>query len=232
MIVKRPNPLLNNLSLKLVSLLIALVLWGRVVGSESSEGHYRVELELVNIPRELALVGSVPRHVVVRLAGPRGVLMGLDEKRLFYALDLSTMQPGVSTFEVVPSRMGLPSGVEVTQVSPSSISLEADKRTKKRVPVRARLAGAPAPGFAVITATVDPPIVELEGPDRVLKATKDVPTEVVDISGLAGNFDRNVELIPTEQSLYPTGKNSVRLTLKVREPTPEKGTMDSTHQMQ
>lgn len=216
------GPLFDNLSLKLVSLLIALVLWVRVVGSEQAEGHYRVNVELVNVPRELALVGNVTQHVVVRLAGPRALLSGLDEKRLVYTVDLSGMQQGISTFEVLPARFGLPANVEVVQVSPSKISIEADRKMKKRVQVRPRFDGVPAQGFTIVSASTDPAIVEIEGPERVLRATKDIPTEVVDISGLAGNFERNVELAPAEQSVRTTNKNQVRLDVKVRDITPER----------
>jgi YbbR domain-containing protein len=192
------------------------------VGSEQSEGHYKVNLEMVNVPRELALVGNVPQHVVVRLAGPRAVLSGLDERKLAYTIDLTSMQQGVSTYEVIPSRFGLPGGVEVTQVSPSKISLEADRKVKKRIPVRPRVAGVPAPGITVVSATVEPAIIEMEGPERVLKATRDVPTEVVDISGLAGNFERNVDLAPPEQSIRPSNKKEVRLEVKVKDLSPER----------
>lgn len=211
------GPLFDNLSLKLVSLLIALVLWVRVVGSEQAEGHYRVNVELVNVPRELALVGSVPQHVVVRLAGPRAVLTGIEEKRLVYTLDLTGMQQGVSSFEILPARFGLPTNVEVMQISPSKLTIEADRKVKKRVQVRPRLDGVPAQGFTLVSASTDPAIVEVEGPERILRATRDVPTEVVDISGLAGNFERNVELAPAEQSVRATNKNQVRLDVKVRD---------------
>lgn len=221
------GPLFDNLSLKLVSLLIALVLWVRVVGSEQAEGHYRVNVELVNVPRELALVGSVPQHVVVRLAGPRALLTGLDERRLVYTLDLTSMQQGVSSFEILPARFGLPANVEVMQISPSKITIEADRKVKKRVQVRPRLDGVPAQGFTLVSASTDPAIVEIEGPERVLRATRDVPTEVVDISGLAGNFERNVDLAPTEQSVRATGKAQVRLDVKVREMTPENHRQDN-----
>lgn len=210
------GPLFDNFSLKLVSLLIALVLWVRVVGSEQSEGHYKVSVELINVPRELALVGNVPQHVVVRLAGPRAVLSGLEGRRLAYTIDLAAMQHGVSSYEVLPARFGLPGGVEVMQVSPSKITIEADRKMKKRVQVRPRIAGVPAPDYAVVSASAEPSIVEIEGPERVLRATKDVPTEVVDISGLAGNFERNVELAPPEQSVRPTNKTQVLLEVKVR----------------
>lgn len=216
------GPLFDNLSLKLVSLLIALVLWVRVVGSEQAEGHYPVNVELVNVPRELALVGNVTQHVVVRLAGPRALLSGLDERRLVYTVDLTGMQQGVSTFEVMPARFGLPANVEVVQVSPSKLTIEADRKMKKRVQVRPRFDGVPAQGFTIVSASTDPAIVEIEGPERVLRATKDVPTEVVDISGLAGNFERNVELAPAEQSVRTTNKNQVRLDVRVRDITPER----------
>lgn len=128
------GPLLDNWALKVVSLLIAVALWVRVVGSEQSEGRFRVDLVMANLPREYALTGPVPQSVYVRISGPRAVISSVDEGKLSFTLDLSFIQEGTSAFEVLPSKLGLPRGVEVTELSPSRIVLQTERLKRPRPP--------------------------------------------------------------------------------------------------
>ena len=207
----------DNRGLKLVSLLIALVLWARVVGSEGAEGHFQVSLVLTNIPKGLVLVDHIPESLGVRLAGPRAIMSTLDERKLSFTLDLTGLQEGATSFELNPSKLDLPRGVEVTQLSPSKILIQADRRIKKRVAVNPRLSGVPAQGFAIASAVPDPGEVEVEGAERYVKPLKEISTEIIDVSGISENFDRDVDVAVYDPAIKPTDKKRVHLEVRVRE---------------
>ena len=211
------SALLDNRGLKLVSLLIALVLWVRVVGSEQNEGNYKVGVVIVNLPKELVLLGNVPQNINVRMTGPRAVMSSLDEKKLNYTLDLTGMQEGATAFEILPSKLGLPRGVEVTQISPSKILLQSDRKVRKRLVVSPRISGTPAQGFSIVSAVVSPADVEVEGGERVLRVLREIPAELVDVSGLAGSLERTVVLSPSDPSIRVIEKTPIRLEVKIRE---------------
>lgn len=216
------NLFVANRGLKLVSLLIALALWVRVVGFENSQEQYKAVLELVNLPKELVLVGTIPDSVSVRLLGPRAVMAGIDKEALRVTVDLTGMREGLAAYEVLPARMSLPRGVAVTQLSPSTIALQADRKIKKRLPVVPRLLGPPAEGFSISGVAVDPPSVEVEGPEKLFKGVREIPTEVVEVAGLAGSLERSVLLSPSDPAFRPVSGNSVTLTVKVKELTGER----------
>ena len=67
-------PLFRNLSLKVVSVVLAALLWLIVSGERTVERALRIPLEFTNIPAQLELVGEPPTVVDVRVRGASGTL--------------------------------------------------------------------------------------------------------------------------------------------------------------
>jgi YbbR domain-containing protein len=208
---------LENWGLKLLSLAFAVLLWMFVVGENRSEVSLSLPLELTRVPANMVIVSRVPESIRVRLNGPRSLVAGINPAQLVVRLDLDGIQPGISGFEILPSRLNLPRGIEVTYISPSVITLEADVKTRKVVPVKPRTRGSPAEGFEVAALRADPPEVEVEGAERAVKQLRELPTEAVDVSGLDGGFTRPVELAYPDPSLRALIKKPVRVEVVIRE---------------
>jgi len=208
---------LENWGLKLLSLAFAVLLWMFVVGENRSEVSLSLPLELTRVPANMVIVSRVPEAIRVRLNGPRSLLAGVNPAQLVVRLDLDGIQPGISGFEILPSRLNLPRGIEVTYISPSVITLEADVKTRKVVPVKPRTRGTPAEGFEVASVKAEPPEIEVEGAERAVKQLREIPTEAVDVSGLDGGFARPVELAYPDPSLRATIKKPVRVEVSIRE---------------
>lgn len=208
---------LENWGLKILSLAFAVLLWMFVVGENRSEVSLSLPLELTRVPAEMVIVSRVPESIRVRLNGPRSLLAGINPNQLVVRLDLDGIQPGISGFEILPSRLNLPRGVEVTYISPSVITLEADVKTRKVVPVRPRLRGTPAEGFEVAGVRADPPEVEVEGAERAVRQLREVPTELVDVTGLDGSVTRPVDLAFPDPSLRAVTRRTVRVEATIAE---------------
>jgi YbbR domain-containing protein len=211
------NLLLENWGLKLVSLAFAILLWMFVVGEKRSEVSLSVPLELTRVPQDMVIVSRVPEDIRIRLNGPRTLLATVNPQQIAVSLDLDGVQPGISAFEILPSRFNLPRGIEVTYISPSVITLEADLKVRKTVPVKPRIKGTPAEGYEVAEVRAEPPQLEVEGAERAVKQLKEAPTEVVDVSGLQGSVTRPVELALPDPSLRPVDRKPVRIEVVIRE---------------
>lgn len=208
----------DNRGLKFVSLLIATSLWLFVVGVDHSEMYISVPLELTNLPKEVTVVSRPPGQINVRMSGPRTIMSTISPKKLTVTLDLRGMQAGMNTYEILPSRLGVPQGVDVTDISPSEIRLEADRKVTKRVEVKARTRGTPAEGFAVSRIILTPEQIELTGAERPLRLTQEVFTEVVDVTGLDGSVARDVEITLPDPSFKRADDGSpVHLEVVVEE---------------
>lgn len=80
-----------------------------------------------------------------------------------------------------PDEVRAPFGVEVTQVVPSTLSLELERSARRRVPIVPAVAGQPAPGFVIGTKTVEPATVEIIGPESRVRQISEATTEPVPV---------------------------------------------------
>jgi len=184
---------LENWGIKLVSLVLSLALWYNVTSKGKTEMTLTVPLELRNIPQGMAVVGDVIKNLDVRLQGQERVLRDITSgKKVVGILDLSTAKAGENLMSIGPGDISAPSGVAVTRISPSEINVALERLVRKSLPVRARLRGTPAEGYAVAGVSVTPSRITVEGPKSVMKTLTGLQTMPITISGAS----RNISLEP------------------------------------
>lgn len=187
--------LTENWTLKLISLVFALILWMFIMGERRQEVGYRVPLELQNIPAELMIANEVPSLVDVRVSGPRTLLMNISPNDISIAVDLTDLQPGLTTFKRLEERLNLPSGLRVTRLSPSFIDLKLERIKQKQVPIKVVLNGEPLLGYQVERVKAVPDRVVVSGAESELKNVHEVTTEPIDLNGVNEGFSLIVPLV-------------------------------------
>lgn len=187
--------LTENWTLKLLSLIFALLLWMFIMGERRQEIGYRVPLELQNIPAGMMIANEVPSLVDVRVSGPRTLLMNISPNDISIVVDLADLKPGLTTFKRLEERLNLPSGLRVTRLSPSFIDLKLERVKQKEVPVKIALSGEPMPGYRVGSLRAIPDQVVVEGAETELKSVTEVTTEEVDLDGVNEGFSLIVPLV-------------------------------------
>jgi YbbR domain-containing protein len=173
----------RHVGLKIVSIALASLLWLIVSGEQIVERALRVPLEFTNLPPQLEIVGDAPNLADVRVRGSSGSLSRLATGELVAIVDLHGAKTGQRLFHLTTSDVRAPFGVEVVQVTPSSVSMRFEPSVSKTVPVVPGVEGEPAPGFVVGTVTADPPTVEMVGPATALNGITEAITEPVTVTG-------------------------------------------------
>ncbi|MBI3756681.1 MAG: hypothetical protein HY267_01765 [Deltaproteobacteria bacterium] len=205
-----------NGTLKLFSLAFALGLWLLVnAGERYTEQTLLLPLELRNLSPQLVVVGHRIEEVDVRVSGPRTLLGRLSSKKI--SLDLTAVRPGPSSFRVNPELLNLPRGVKLIRVTPSVISLEIARMTKRIVPVRVDLVGKPPFGYTTGEVEVSPSTVEVSGPAPQVEKLQTVVTETVDISRLTQVETRDLTLQATDGDLITYNVDQVRARVDIQE---------------
>ena len=226
--------LTDNWTLKLISVTLALLLWMFIMGERQLEVGYRVPLELQNIPKGLMVGNEVPSLVDIRVSGPRTLQLKVSPNDISIIVDLTDLEPGITTFQQLEERLNLPSGLHVTRLSPSFIDLKLERIKQKLVPIKVSLTGEPLSGYELGEVRVVPDEVIVEGGETELKSISEVTTEEVDLHGVNEGFSLIVPLVhrgtytrfkdekttevqveiqpimtlPTEQTTDPEGQNT------------------------
>lgn len=169
----------RHLGLKFLSIALAVLLWLLVADQQMVERAVRAPLEFHNVPEGLELVNDPPDAVEVRLRGPSTQLARLLPGEVVAGLNLQSARSGSRLFHLLADEVRVPYGVQVTQVTPSSLSLSFERMGAKVVPVVPAIEGDPAPGYAAGRVTANPALVEVVGPISLLQDLKAATTEPV-----------------------------------------------------
>lgn len=205
----------RHFGLKAISFGLGLLLWMVVSGEETVERGLRVPLELQQVPAELELLGDVPATVDVRVRGASGSLSRVNTGDVVAVLDLRTARSGRRLFPLGPDQVRVPFGVEVVQVTPSAVAMSLEPSATRLVPVVPAVEGRPAPGFVVGPLGVEPRLVEVIGPESVIKRVTEVLTETVTVNGAKTHVKETVVLGLTDPALRLKAARSATVTVQI-----------------
>ncbi len=208
---------IEDIGLKVASLLLALVVWFIVAGEKTSEIGLTVPVELQNLPKDLEVVGDAVNSVEVRLRATPAIIRRLSPGDVQFQIDLQGLAEGEHYIHLTEDYVRRPFGVTVVKLTPASIRLVLERTQVREVPVRARVRGTPAPGFEIADVVTEPETVEIAGPQSRVRATPDVFTEAVDVDGAKQSVTAEVNIGIGDPLLRLVGNPRVKVTAKIRE---------------
>ena len=212
----------HNIGLKLVSLLLAIVLWFRVARDPIAEVEMRVPIEFRNLPDSLEVDSASFTEAQIRVRGPGRVIHRLQVADVRAEIDLASVRPGERTFDLTGRQVHVPQEVEVVQIIPGQFHLSFDSRATRVVEVRPSVTGNFASGLRVAQRIADPPNVMITGPRRRVEAVEAAITDPVDASGVMTRATFVTQAYvpdPLIQVVHPT---PIRVTVIMEGPGDEK----------
>lgn len=212
--MKTPWPF-RHFGLKTVSVAIAAILWLFVSGDEVVERGLRVPLEFQQFPAGLEMMGEPPSLVDVRVRGASSALSLIGPGDIVAQLDLKSARPGRRLYQLTAEQVRVPYGVQVVQVSPTTVALGFEASEGKIVPVVPAVEGDPAPGFVVGKVSVEPPTVEVIGPSSAIERVTEALTEPVNVAGASGPVADGVTVGFQDAALRLKAPRQARVTVEV-----------------
>src|SRR6516162_5772708 len=156
----------HNWHLKIVSLILATMLWMAVANQASSEIGLEVPLEYRNIPPQLEITGDMTNTVQVRLRGSSNVIKDITARDVSTTIDLAKMLGGEKIVPLSPQNVQAPFGAEVIRVNPSSVRFNLERTVTKTVSVAPTINGQPPDGYEA-KVSVNPATMDVEGPESL-----------------------------------------------------------------
>ena len=216
----------RHLGLKLLSLVLALLLWMAVAGEEIVERGLRVPLELQQFPAGLELQAEPPAAVDVRVRGASAALSRVGPGDVVAVVDLRGAQSGRRLFHLTPDQVRAPFGVDVVQVSPATVALSFEASATKKVEVTASIEGKPAPGYVIGKTSIDPSTVEVVGPETEVKRVTEALTEPISVAGAHDRVRQTVSIGLVDPLLRLRGTRTATVTVPIV-PAPSERTVRS-----
>ena len=180
---------LEDWSLKLLSLAIAIVLWLLVTGqNEPVTAHLNVQLNFIR-PPALEISNDPPRTVDVMLTGSRNKLDDLTSLDLVATVDLADQRSGERVLRLADkAKITLPQGIKIDGFQPSAIPIRLEEVVERQVNVEPKLEGKPADGFEVYSVYPNKGSITVRGPAGHVNALQKVTTESIWLAGRKESF--------------------------------------------
>ena len=205
----------GHLGLKVLSVALAVSLWMAVSGEEIVERGLRVPLELQQLPSGVELAGEIPTTVDVRVRGASGALSRLSAGDVVAVLDLKSARPGQRVLPLTPDQVRVPFGINVVQITPSTIAMVLEAAATRRVPVAPDVDGRPAPGFVVGEMRADPATVEIIGPESAVERVNEAVTQPVSVANAREQVREAVTIGVLDASVRLKNARSAVVTVQI-----------------
>jgi YbbR domain-containing protein len=206
----------QNPGWKLLSLAIAVVVWGMVANEPELSTFATVGVEYKNLPDDLEISSDPVSTVKLELRGPSGELRGVGDGgvRPEVILDMSTVQPGERTFPIGDGSVKLLRGVVLVRAIPSEVRFHFERHADRTVKVTPHFTARN--GYVVADFSVSPDSIPIAGPASRVARVETVLTDPVDIPAEAGSFDSQVNAFVEDPYVRITGQPRVTVTVTIR----------------
>jgi hypothetical protein len=189
--------ILKNWKLKLLSVALATMLWFVVFLMGETKKEISVPVSTTNLNKGHVIMKIDMAKVDITLTGRVSVLKDIKENDIKVSLNVSNIQEGENVFNITKSNIQIPRGVQIGDIRPSSVKIEADRIIEKKVKTTVKLDRQWIGVYDV--KSWSPDYVTVEGPKRIwekktfietlpvsdeLKHTEETVTVSLDMEGL------------------------------------------------
>ena len=204
---------LVNWPLKLLALSLAFGIWVFVSGEKPIVRDFEVPLDM-QLPDHLALLEAPPPTVSVRLRGPESLI--LRPVGMALRVELTDLPPGDQVVNLAKTDLaGVPRGVDVDYIDPSSVRVQLDERGRLKFPIDVAFLGQPPEGYAFYGARVTPEELTLEGPKSQLSLVETLKTQTIRLDQRTEPFTATVTAVPGHASLRVVETTPIKVSVEV-----------------
>jgi YbbR domain-containing protein len=105
--------------------------------------------------------------------------------------------------------------VEVVQVTPPTVAVVFEPTASRMVPIKPATEGQPAAGYIVRRTTVDPPSVEVVGPESAVSRVTEALTEPVNVAAAQRSVQETVNVGTLDPSLRVKAPRTATVTVDI-----------------
>ncbi|MDR2785299.1 MAG: hypothetical protein LBB83_05235 [Treponema sp.] len=188
-----------------IALAVVLFMFHRMNGLENRFFSVSLHLELNNA---LTPANSYPHMVRVSLRGEPNSIFPILEEDIEAYLDFTRYnEKGNYRAPVQIRRRGTALGVEPLEITvdPPEVVVELDEKMSKYVPIKPNFEGYLESGYEMVSYTLTPTQIVVDGPRGLVEQLLELPTEVIEIGGRSEDFTTTVHILNRDSLLQLRG---------------------------
>lgn len=211
----------ENWPVKIICLVFAVFLSEFYRGTLLDKRYLIVPLTVEN-DGSLAPAEQYPAKIKVTVWGDATGIASIDEKDISAFINISDFQTeGTYRIPIKTRLLGTvtPLGNIEISTEPSILTLRLATSIRKQVPVTLSLKGIPADGYEITESSLDPAVVEIEGPAELVEKVNELSTDPLSVEARTNGFSGTVAIVNNDPLISIVGKTQVQSTVKINETT-------------
>jgi YbbR domain-containing protein len=197
----------ENWPAKVLSIVFAIILFVFHRMSTLEDRFFSTPL-LIEVNGNLVPASSYPRMIRVSLRGEANNLYPILEDDIEAYIDLTKYTAeGLYRAPVQIRKKGTALGVEPLEISvdPLEVSVELDQKISKYVPLVPSFQGYLTPGYELVSYTLTPNQVVVDGPLRLMSNLSELSTDIIELGGRSEEFSAMVRIMNRDPLLIIRG---------------------------
>ncbi|HPO49393.1 MAG TPA: CdaR family protein [Spirochaetota bacterium] len=213
--------LLENLNIKLICLLIALVAYLFIGVFQKNEKTFNCKANIVGLKDYLSIENDILDNVKVIAKDKQKILDKISDEEFNVRIDLTKIDTPDSysinfDWDLPKSMKSFFSMVEIV---PPKVEVIVDKLVEKNIPIVVNYFGKIEENLILKKTVVNPTEVRVQGPDKLVNKLKIIETEKINIQGENQSFFRDVNLNIPYKNIKIIGKNKVEVYFEIAKET-------------
>lgn len=187
--------LLSNPVPKILTVLLVISCWLVITARQGGLVVVTAPITFHNLPDNLVLMKTTPEQVELRLNFVSSLTASPKDLDLAADVDLARIREGINSIPLSAGDIRLPLGMKVTEISPGSVKVVAERKISKKLRVKVRTTGDVPGGRGIRKTVVEPASILVEGPEHLLQQYQSIDTEQIDLSQLSSSASIDVQLM-------------------------------------
>lgn len=206
----------HNFGLKALSLVAATALWFNIASEPQLATIVSVPVDYKNFPKDLVISSQIVDSISVEARGPASRLREMQATRVAAVIDFASVHaPGERTFTLTGAELRPPQGVTLVRAIPEQLRFKFEHQTTGNLPVDVIYSGVLPHGLNITKVTIDPPELEVTGPESRVLAARNTQTDPFDLSRVTGNSEQELSAYNSDPELRFAGAPRVKVKVRV-----------------
>jgi YbbR domain-containing protein len=206
-----------NWHIKLISLVLAAIVWIYVNSLQEKEKFLSVPLSVTGVPEDYLVASEIPQTVKVVLRGREEKLALVNEEKIAAVIDMAGSGAGLTRHRVKIDEKTIPQNVTIKEITPRTIDVLLEKALTKKVKVVPVLVADLPYGYTLEDVIIDPDTVEVTGPESYLETIGSVYTREINLKDVSETTIFKVNLDTSNKKISLGAVKSVNVKVVVKE---------------
>ncbi len=206
----------ENFLARLISLIIAIILWVYVNYENLPERYMSVPLKIKNIPKHLTIANNIPSNISVKIKGKDDIIQTFSARNIEAYIDLKNGIEGKNIINI-STKLKKRSHIRIVYTIPKNVKVVLEKTFRKEVPVSPTIINTPAEGYIKAGETFFPTSVVIEGPASIVREINVIRTKPIDIGGVTGSIYKNVEFDLPNEFVHTVNYHFINIKIKIKQ---------------